>query len=124
MNRRLLDYVPEFLPPTVFGFKPGGGVQEEGDEIEYGAALLEADAAREVPRFLAKLVVDAGPAGRAALRGPIGRALLPALNWVVRQAMPRDSADLKRKSASIFGPELEGLRRAQRARMQKGVRVN
>lgn len=110
MNTRLLDYIPEFLPPTVFGSRPGGGaVQQEGDEIEYGATLLEADAARELPRFLAKLVVDAGPAGRAALRGATGRALLPALNWVVRQAMPRDSADLKRRSASIFGLELEGL---------------
>jgi hypothetical protein len=110
MKSRLLDYIPEFLPATMSGSKPGSGAaQEVGSEMEYGATLLEAHVARELPRFLVKLVMDSGPAGRAALRGPTGRALLPALNWVARQAMPRDSADLKRKSAGIFGLELEGL---------------
>ncbi|SFU62421.1 hypothetical protein [Pseudoduganella namucuonensis] len=111
MNRRLLDYVPEVMPSAPSASAPAQLEEglEEGAEMEHGAALLEAGAGPALGRFLARLVAGAGPAGRAALRGPLGAALLPALDRAARAALPRDMADLKRKAATIFGLELEGL---------------
>lgn len=110
MNRRLLAYIPEFLPaPEAGASAAGGGIAAPDDEMELAASLLDAAAIKEMPRFLARLVAAAGPAGRAALRGPSGALLLRALAWAVGRAMPRDGADLKSKAARIFGLELEGL---------------
>ena len=120
---RLLAYQPELgitLPP---GTPPATLTQEspEADmEMAWGAELLEASAAvaagREGPGvaaglapFLAGLVAHAGPAGRAALRQPLGRALMAALLRVAGRLLPFHSRPAQQRAAAIFGLELEGL---------------
>lgn len=122
--QRLLAYQPEIgitLPP---GTPPATLTQESPAtdmEMAWGAQLLEASAASVdhpgnapgsnagLARFLAALIAHAGPAGRAALRQPMGRTLMDALLRVARGLLPFHTRPAQQRAAAIFGLELEGL---------------
>jgi hypothetical protein len=114
MNR-LLDYMPELdiaLPPGALAPATASASAHDADaEMAYGAELLEAGAGNgaALAPFLAGLVARSGPAGRAALRRPLGRALMKALLQSAMALLPFDSKAAQQRAAAIFGLELEGL---------------
>ncbi|KQV80822.1 hypothetical protein ASD15_13000 [Massilia sp. Root351] len=119
MNR-LLDYMPELeiaFPAGAAGAGPmayasaSAPALEDDAEMADGAALLEAGAGNGdgLAPFLAGLVASAGPAGRTALRMPLGRALMSVLLQAATALMPFSSRPAQQKAAAIFGLELEGL---------------
>lgn len=111
MNR-LLDYLPELdiaFPSAAAA--PAVPSQETDAEMAYGAELLEAGGGTGagLAPFLAGLVARSGAAGRAALRMPLGRALMSALLQAATAVMPFSSKAAQQRGAAIFGLELEGL---------------
>lgn len=107
----LLDYLPELdiAFPAAAPFTPPA--QGSDTEMAYGAELLEASAGSGagLPAFLAGLIGRSGPSGRAALRLPLGRALMSALLQAASVLMPFGSKAAQQRGAAIFGMELEGL---------------
>lgn len=115
MNR-LLDYMPELdiafpsgaAAPAAYA---SASAPEADAEMAYGAELLEASLGNGagLAPFLAGLVARTGAAGRAALRLPLGRALMSALLRAATAVMPFSSKTAQLRAAAIFGLELEGL---------------
>lgn len=103
-DRRLLDFRPELeLPAAQEAAAPW---RDEYGEMDFTARLLEARSAEELAPVLSDLV------GRAA-KGPLREPVLRVLHRAARMVFPLDAtrapADLKRKAATVFGLELEGL---------------
>ncbi|CAN7295589.1 hypothetical protein LJR289_001435 [Pseudoduganella sp. LjRoot289] len=113
MNR-LLEYLPEVEIPPPPGTPPTSLSLEAPEtdlEMVYAAELLEASAANGagLPPFIAGMIARSGPAGRSALRLPLGRALMGTLLQVARRLLPFGSRAAQLRAATIFGLELEGL---------------
>lgn len=113
MNR-LLEYLPEVEIPELPGTPPASLSEEASEtdlEMAHAAELLEAGSGNGagLVRFLAGLIARSGPAGRVALRQPLGRALLGALARVAGGLLPFATRQAQVRAAAIFGLELEGL---------------
>ncbi len=109
MDRRLIDYKPELEIPPGRGASvdPATAWREDHGEMAFAARLLEAQSPTALAAVLADLV------GRAGGHGPIAQPLMGVLQRSARMVFPVDATgapgDLKRKAATIFGMELEGL---------------
>ena len=116
-DRRLLDFRPELELPAAdevaapFRDDAGGESSEYGEygELDFAVRLLEARNAAELAPVLAELVGPAADAGQRAVREPVLRVLHRAARMVFPLDATHAPADLKRKAASVFGLELEGL---------------
>lgn len=113
MNR-LLEYLPEVEIPPSPGTPPAPLSLEAPEmdlEMMHAAELLEASAGNGagLAPFLAGLVARSGPAGRSALRRPLGRALVDTLLRAAGGLLPFGSRPAQLRAAAIFGLELEGL---------------
>lgn len=116
IDRRLLDFKPELeLPAAVDAVAPWRDriaerrTDNEYGEMDFAARLLEARSADELAPVLADLVGPAADARQQALREPVLRVLHRAARMIFPLNATRAPADLKRKAASVFGLELEGL---------------
>lgn len=113
MNR-LLEYLPEVEIPPLPGTPPAPLSLEAPEtdlEMVYAAELLEAGAGNGagLAPFFVGLIARSGPAGRRAVRQPLGRALMGALLQVAGSLLPFGSRSAQLRAAGVFGLELEGL---------------
>jgi len=105
MDRRLIDYKPELEFGSADREAP---VQrDEYGEMSFAARLLEAETPAVLAGVLRDLVADGGAAP------PLAQPLVGVLQRAARMVFPlnatRAPGDLKRKAATLFGMELEGL---------------